>query len=165
MEVTPNQVTKKFIAEVEKLIANGTAANYAEITVAIDWNKSGMSQVVKGKRNVPIAIYRKFTEAYNIPATEEDKAGVNGQEGAKNGFKSEDTFKDKYIALLESQLNSVKQLQEYAKANQAIARTLLQQVKNLRVKVEKIDPVQVQQEINKSIDEQLTVLEKAGKYF
>jgi len=76
-----------------------------------------------------------------------------------------DPYKDKYIQLLEEQVSSrMKQLEVFAKANQTLAKTLIEQVIKIRAKIEKVDLAQIQREVHKAIDAQASSVEKAGKY-
>lgn len=107
MESIPNLVTKKFVLEVERLIEKGVAANYAEIASTIDWHKSSMSQVIKGKINVPVAVYRKFVDHYNLLPPEHllEKEGA-GESLA--GLRA-DFLKDDLIAALKESNQLLKQ--------------------------------------------------------
>jgi hypothetical protein len=57
--------TKKFVEACETLINTGQVKNYTEIIKALDWNKSMISNVKKGRKNVPNHIFKKFTDVYH----------------------------------------------------------------------------------------------------
>lgn len=56
--------TKKFTEEVKRLVESGIVKSYAQVATDINWNRTALSQVLAGQRNVPATVYRKFTEVY-----------------------------------------------------------------------------------------------------
>lgn len=88
-------VTKTFIKQVEGLLNTGAAATYAEIADTLDWDRTSMTSVIKGRRNVPVAVYRRFTEHYNLLAPE-----FNGQDEAENALIREQFLKNDLIEAL-----------------------------------------------------------------
>lgn len=96
MPTTPNDLTKRFISQVESLIKEGIAANYAEIVRELNWNKSMMSEVIKSRKNVPVAVYRKFAERYGIKSQEtvsEPDIGNNIRNGTSGKTETQTGFK------------------------------------------------------------------------
>ncbi len=68
-----SQKTKKFLDSIKTLLNNGVVKNYSEVIKELGWEKTMLSNVMNGRRNVPNDIYRKFTEVYNL---EGDVKGV-----------------------------------------------------------------------------------------
>lgn len=64
MALTPKEKTKKFIEQVESLIDSGVVPSYVEIVDSIEWNRSALSNVINGRRNVPNDVYKRFTDVY-----------------------------------------------------------------------------------------------------
>lgn len=64
MSFEQNDKTKSFIREVKNLIDQGIVKNYSEIVNELDWDKTLMSNIMNGRKNVPNDIYRKFKEVY-----------------------------------------------------------------------------------------------------
>lgn len=62
-------VTKEFRKRVNDLINSSQVADYSEIIKKLEWNKSSMSSVMNGSRNVPLDIWAKFAEVYNVQIT------------------------------------------------------------------------------------------------
>lgn len=56
--------TKKFIETVSFLLENERADSLAAIADMIGYNATSMTNVMKGRRNIPNDVYRRFTEAY-----------------------------------------------------------------------------------------------------
>lgn len=92
MTDTPNSITRKFKEQVDYLISQGVVANKQEIVDALGWNKSQMSVVIKGTKNIPLAVYRKFTSKYKLIEEPLEAISDTGD------------FRDKYIKSLEDQL-------------------------------------------------------------
>lgn len=150
MSNTPNQVTKKFKEQVETLISEGVVANQQEIVNVLNWNKSQMSQAMRGAKNIPLAVYRKFTSHYRLtPSTE---SLVNEQETSYGS-----DFKDRYIAslekqnkLLEEQVNSATgELRHIAVMNFAMLKVMRKTVAQILAKVEKGDLLEIAGKIDK----------------
>lgn len=82
--------TRNFIESVKRLIDTGEVKNQAAIVDALEWDKTLMSNVMNGRKNVPNDVYRKFTEIYPVapPQTDAD-------------------YRDKYIALLEARVKEL----------------------------------------------------------
>lgn len=89
-------VTKTFKKQVENLLISGKAASYVEIANRIDWNKASMSSVIKGRRNVPIDVYRRFTEEYEQIQPEPPSS----QDEAENALIREQFLKNDLIEAL-----------------------------------------------------------------
>lgn len=64
MEQTP--ITKKFIQEVERLRGTPAGKDYKEIAAKIGMDKTTMSNIIKGRRNIPYEVYIKFAEIFRI---------------------------------------------------------------------------------------------------
>jgi hypothetical protein len=92
MPFEQNDKTKLFIDAVKKLIDSGEVKNQAAIVDALEWDKTLMSNVMNGRKNVPNEVYRKFTEVFQVAAPPTDA-----------------DYRDKYIALLEQR---AKELEE-----------------------------------------------------
>lgn len=88
----PNTVTKAFKEQVETLVGKGVVANQQEIVDALGWNKSSMSQAMGGSKNVPVAVYRKFTNLYGLQTPEIPLNGQS-QDGLKNEVVGDSTFR------------------------------------------------------------------------
>lgn len=64
MAFIPKEKTKKFIDQVNSLVDSGIVPSYLELADNIDWNRSAMSNVINGRRNVPNDVYKRFTDVY-----------------------------------------------------------------------------------------------------
>lgn len=129
MSKTPNIITEKFREQVEYLVQQGIAANQQEIVNKLKWHKTGMSQALKGTKNVPVAVYRKFTEIYELgePARETPENAPQGD-------------KDKIISLLEDRVSlAEEELRSIAVMNFAMLRVMRKYVAKTYAKVEKAD--------------------------
>jgi hypothetical protein len=109
MDMTQNLKTKFFIKEVKRLVDSGFEPSYSAIADKIGWHNNSLSLAINGKRNVPFGIYKKFAELYKLDDPENKKTTTN--EG--------DSFKDKYIDLLEDTLKVNKQMLEDVKISLA----------------------------------------------
>jgi plasmid maintenance system antidote protein VapI len=98
-----NTITKSFVDEISNLIQSGEANNYKEVADRIEWDKTAISNVVNGRRNIPASIYKKFTEEFGISRPQPGD------------------FREKYYALLEARF------QEQAKAEN-LFRELMQAI-------------------------------------
>jgi hypothetical protein len=111
-----NKITLKFKEQVKSLIAEGKAANREEIVSAIEWNKSQMSQVMTGARNIPVAVYRKFTTHFGLKPEESPVI-------EPGGYSNEDyimSLRDQ-ISLLKEQVSWLKgEMRHIELTNQAI---------------------------------------------
>lgn len=83
--------TKKFVEQVKSLVNSGVEPTYKAIAEKIGWHSNSLSVTLKGGRNVPFEIYKKFLEIYKL----EENGKAESDETA---------FKDRYIALLEQQI-------------------------------------------------------------
>src|SRR5690349_21090509 len=59
-------ITKRFVAEVERLKGSPAAKDYKDIAEQIGLDRTTMSNVIKGRRNIPYEVYKKFTEIFQI---------------------------------------------------------------------------------------------------
>lgn len=60
------ELTKEFVKNVESLISKGVAADYSEIVDKLDWDKGAMSNVINGRRNVPIEKAELLKKVFNL---------------------------------------------------------------------------------------------------
>lgn len=125
-------LTKHFISEANSLVEMGKVEGLMELADVLKWDRSSMSSAKAGRRPVPLAVYKRFTEMYNItPYSETSRA-------------TGDPITDKYIqrlekdiALLEQEVILLKdELREVALANQVVGMTnqdlLIELVSRLR---------------------------------
>lgn len=89
MAFLQNEQSKTFISEVQRLMNAGVVKKYKEIADAIEWDKTAISNVMNGRRDIPLEKYLKFTEVYKVPKT--DTSGT-------------DVYKEKYYFLLEQRI-------------------------------------------------------------
>lgn len=82
-----HQRTAVFIERVNDLISSGTYKNKRAIVEKLGWEESVMSNVMGGRRDVPLDVFQKLEKLFN-----EAKGKVNSE--------AEDS-QDKYIASLE----------------------------------------------------------------
>jgi len=68
-----SEKTIKFNRLVKSLVDSGTVKNYTQIIDELDWNKSMMSSVTNGVKNVPNDVYRKFLKVYQLSDEEINK--------------------------------------------------------------------------------------------
>lgn len=149
MEKIPNQNTKIFVKEANSLVETGTVASLAALAEDIEWNKSGMSLVMNGKRNVPFDVFKRFTTRYSVKLSK-DLEPVNEPEAPYG-------TKDEMIALLkqnnkllEDQLNSATgELRHIAVMNFAMLKTMRKSVAQILAKTEKKDLLEVAGKLDK----------------
>jgi DNA-binding Lrp family transcriptional regulator len=89
MKFKPSENTKKFIEQVKNLKNAGVVDRFGEIVDALKWDKTALSNVMNGRRDVPPEVYSLFTEVYK------DKITPSGLDQG---------LKDRYIELLERSL-------------------------------------------------------------
>jgi plasmid maintenance system antidote protein VapI len=65
MPFEPNQKTRNFIKAVKSLVESGKVSGYITIADTIDWDRTAISNVINGRRNVPPEVYKRFTDVYN----------------------------------------------------------------------------------------------------
>jgi hypothetical protein len=107
MPFEQSEKTKDFIESVKRLIDSGEVKNQAAIVETLSWDKTLMSNVMNGRKNVPNDVYRKFAEVYPVAAPQTDA-----------------DYRDKYIALLEAR---VKELE----AGQATSKGIADRLENI----------------------------------
>lgn len=145
MSNTPNTITKKFKGEVETLISQGVAANQQEIVNKLHWHKTGMSQAMKGTKNVPVAVYRKFADLYGFEVPGQDKPGNDPQTHSD---------KEKIVTLLEDRVSSAEgELRHIAVMNFAMLRVMRKYVAKIYAKAEGQDLHKVARMIDKETGE------------
>jgi transcriptional regulator with XRE-family HTH domain len=108
-DMTQDSKTKNFLKEAKHLVESGKEPSYKAIADKIGWHNNSLSLALKGKRNVPFDIYKKFAEIYKLDAPENKKTTTV----------EDDSFKDKYITLLEDSLRENKATLEEVKRNLA----------------------------------------------
>jgi hypothetical protein len=102
MDTTQDSKTKSFLKEAKRLVDNGLEPSYKAIADKIGWHNNSLSLAIKGKRNVPFDIYKKFAEIYKLEAPESKKTTTV----------EDDSFKDRYISLLENNLKLEQKLEK-----------------------------------------------------
>jgi hypothetical protein len=60
------EMTKEFIKNVETLISKGIAKDYSDIVERLDWDKGAMSNVINGRRNVPVDKAELLKDVFNL---------------------------------------------------------------------------------------------------
>lgn len=152
---TPNKITKKFREQVNSLIEEGVVANQQEVVDAIKWNKSQMSEAMKGTKNISLAVYRKFTDRYGLPNSEVREPEALYLTNPKDEkiieiLESQVRDKDERIQYLLVQINSLKEeLRDVALANQAVGMTNQRLLSELVSQQRKQDLKKVAFEISK----------------
>lgn len=96
-EFAQNANTKTFVDEVNRLIQGGKVKNFKEVADVIEWDKTAISNVMNGRRNVPHEKFTKFTEVYKV-----DNPADN-------------SYREKYYSLLEQRLKERDYLEAYLK--------------------------------------------------
>lgn len=66
-EFKQNGRSKAFVEQAAALIEANTVKDYIQIATAIGFDKTSVSNVVQGRRNIPFEKYKKFTTLYSIP--------------------------------------------------------------------------------------------------
>lgn len=146
MASTPNSVTKKFKEQVNYLIEQGVVGNQQEIVDTIKWHKSGMSQAMNLTKNVPIAVYRKFTSTYKLDEPQESQVNEEATYA----------YKDKYIASLEKQVKILEnqvslatgELRHVAVMNFAMLQVMRKTVAQILAGVQKGDILKIAEKID-----------------
>jgi hypothetical protein len=64
MEFSQNVITKNFISAAKSLKDRGNVDSYDTLATSLGWNKTSMSSVMNGRRNVPNEVYKKFADKY-----------------------------------------------------------------------------------------------------
>lgn len=91
--------TKKFVEQVKTLVNKGIEPTYKAIAEKVGWHNNSLSVTMKGGRNVPFDVYKKFLEIYKL---EEESLPENDSD-----------YKAKYVAMLERQVKEqARQLSE-----------------------------------------------------
>jgi uncharacterized coiled-coil protein SlyX len=107
MDITQDNKTKILLNEAKRLVDNGLEPSYKAIADKIKWHNNSLSLAIKGKRNVPFDIYKNFAEIYKIDEVENKKTTTV----------EDDSYKDKYITLLEDSLRENKAMLAEVKRN------------------------------------------------
>lgn len=76
MPFTPDDKTKKFVRWVKALINSGKVPSYQDVADNIDWDRTALSNVVNGRRNVPPEVYLKFTKVYKPSEIKDENTGL-----------------------------------------------------------------------------------------
>jgi plasmid maintenance system antidote protein VapI len=66
MTFEQNSLTRKFIHVVNELIDAGKAKSFAEIANRLEWNRTSMSNVINGRINVPLEVYKKLAKLFHV---------------------------------------------------------------------------------------------------
>lgn len=66
MPFEPNDKTRKFIRQARTLVDSGQVGGYKEIADAIDWDRTAVSNVINGRRNIPPEVFKRFTDVYKL---------------------------------------------------------------------------------------------------
>ena len=61
-----NDVSERFVLVVKKIVKEGIAKSIRKVSQSLDYLPQSMSEVIKGKRNVPVEVLQKFISLYNI---------------------------------------------------------------------------------------------------
>lgn len=146
MPFAPNNVTKKFVQQAKELLNTGKVKRYSDIAEAVEWDKTALSNVINGRRNIPQEIYKEFTTVYNV---EEIKNPAHMEQGLVKELM--DSLK-KNVAALEKQV----ELQEREAAIQA------ERVKAINTAFDRID--RLQSYLNKLEKNQLMILAAQRAY-
>jgi hypothetical protein len=144
MSNTPNKITKKFQDQVNSLISEGIVANQQEIVDTLNWNKSQMSQAMKGAKNIPLAVYRKFTDRYKLDnELKEPEAGYNTSQEVLTLLREQN-------ALLKDQLSLAQgEARHIAVMNFAMLKVMRKTMAQVLAKVEKREILEVAGKIDK----------------
>lgn len=144
MSNTPNKITQRFQEQVNSLISEGVVANQQEIVDHLNWNKSQMSQAMRGTKNIPLAVYRKFTDRYKLEseAREPDPSYGSTQEVL--------TLLREQNALLKDQLSLAQgEVRHIAVMNFAMLKVMRKTMAQVLAKVEKRELLEVAGKIDK----------------
>lgn len=106
MSLELSEKTQKFTREVKQLVESGVVSSYAQVAADLNWNRTALSQVLAGTRNVPATVYRKFTEVYKriLPKAHPEETDMDHP--LPQGVDAIMELQGKYIALLESKVNT-----------------------------------------------------------
>jgi hypothetical protein len=97
MPFNQNDISKKIVKTIESMISSGKAGSVKAIAAQIGMPYNTLHLAMKGERNIPNEYYEKFQKIYKVEELEEKK--------------ETDNYKDKYISLLESHLETKKALE------------------------------------------------------
>ena len=61
-----NVVSQRFVLVVNKLIKDSTVKSARKLSQSLDYLPQSLSEVVKGKRDVPIEVIQKLIARYNV---------------------------------------------------------------------------------------------------
>lgn len=103
MPFSQNEKSKKFVKQVKSLIDTGAVSSLTEISEAVEWNRTALSQVLNGSRNVPNDVYARFTNRYN--ETPSDVADYKEEQIAF--LKEQNQFYKEQISLLTEKLKTI----------------------------------------------------------
>lgn len=65
MAFKQNEITKKFIEDTKTLLNKGDIASYVALAEKLGYNKTSMSNVINGRINIPLPVYKKFADIFN----------------------------------------------------------------------------------------------------
>lgn len=75
MAFNPNDKTKKFVRQAKSLVEGGKVSSYVDLADNIDWDRTALSNVINGRRNIPPEVYLRFTNLYK-PAEIKDEGVI-----------------------------------------------------------------------------------------
>jgi hypothetical protein len=67
--VIQNSITKYFVDTVKTLIDKGEIVSQDELAQELKYNKTSLSSVMNGRRNVPSDVYKRFSDRYGTDRT------------------------------------------------------------------------------------------------
>jgi hypothetical protein len=120
---THTDLTKRFLDQADSLIKQGRIANYSQLADTLEWDRTSMVNVKKGRRQIPQAVYRKFAEMYGIaPEPEPSLGSTPRDQRIIEILESQIKDKDERIKLLLGYIDSLRdEIRELVLINQSIA--------------------------------------------
>jgi hypothetical protein len=119
-----NSFTREFIIQTKELVDN-RVYDYKSLSKALDWNKSAMSSVINGYRNIPIEKWEVFKGVY--------KNAINSLQ--KNTLNMETKAPDYVQELINSLKKNIEVLEKNAAEKDDRVRSLLQINSDLKTEV------------------------------
>jgi predicted ribosome quality control (RQC) complex YloA/Tae2 family protein len=174
MNFKQDDKTKKFVEQVKTLVNKGIEPTYKTIAERIGWHSNSLSVAIKGGRNVPYEVYKKFLEIYKEESEAEETDWRDEQISLlkeQNLFLREQVQDlrermDARTAQLQSQLEQVARNIEKSHRTTSIvlayAQTLYKASQNHWSKQEGVPLKEIRLDMDRLLDEQLDHALKSG---
>ena len=66
MDNNHTDYTAHFVNEVKSLKRKGKIGSFRQLADSLNWSRTSLSNVLKGRRKLPLFVYKRFIEKYNL---------------------------------------------------------------------------------------------------